>query len=565
MSEKNGMIVKTPDAISTSGGFAPSIHSTPNPVRDLLSVFFRNRRLILITFLSTFVGAVLYVVLFGIKYESSTQILVKHRRADEVVSTDTSSREQESSTDVPTEREINTEISLLKGGDLMAQVVKDNGLDARENHFWNVLIPGRDDSWRVAKATKKLTDDLKITEIPQSNMIEVSYRSSHPQETERVLSDLNRLYLAKHLAVYRPPGVYDFFQHQTQHYQTELEQAERQLASYDLNKGASDPDLDKEILLRKAGEFDGDLRETQADISQTDKRIIELKDLLGKTPDRLTTQITSGDNPQLLAFLKSNLADLETKRTDLLTKYQPTYRLVQEVDKQIADLKANIDSQAQKPVQQQSTGENPTYELLKDELVKASEDLKGFTAKARATAPVVDTYRQQALLMDQKGIQRQDLIRNVKAAEDNYMLYVQKQEQARISDELDKNRILNVAIAEAPSVPGLPVFSPLLLLLAGTVVALMISMTAGFFADYLDPSFRTPGEVIQFLGLPLLACFPKDGHPPRFGLLTSGSGVVESRAGQRPRSPLRVGVNSLLSTPTATGLGKFFGFRGKNR
>ena len=82
------------------------------------------------TFVSTFVGALLSVALFGIKYESSTQILVKHRRADEVVSTDTSSRDQTSSTDVPTEREINTEISLLKSGDLMAAVAKDCGLDA---------------------------------------------------------------------------------------------------------------------------------------------------------------------------------------------------------------------------------------------------------------------------------------------------------------------------------------------------------------------------------------------------------------------------------------------------
>ena len=314
--------------------------------------------------------------------------------------------------------------------------------------------------------------------------------------------------------------------------------------------------------MRKAGEFDGNLRETQADISQTDKRIRELKDLLGKTPDRLTTQVTSGDNPQLLAFLKSNLADLETKRTDLLTKYQPTYRLVQEVDKQIADLKAAIAAEGQKPVHQESTGENPTYELLKEELVKANEDLKGYTAKARATAPVVDTYRQQALLMDQKGIQRQDLIRNIKAAEENYMLYVQKQEQARISDEMDKNRILNVAIAETPGVPGLPVFSPLLLLLPAAVVALMISTAAAFFADYLDPSFRTPEEVMQFLDLPLLACFPKNGHPPRFGLLTAGGGVAESELFIAPVHP-RVGDNSLLSNPVTAGLGKFFGFRGK--
>ena len=152
-----------------------------------------------------------------------------------------------------------------------------------------------------------------------------------------------------------------------------------------MNKDASDPDLDKEILLRKAGEFDGSLRETQADISQTDKRISELNDLLGKTPDRLTTQVTSGDNPQLLAFLKSNLAELETKRTDLLTKYQPTYRLVQEVDQQISDLKTAIAAEGAKPVRQESTGENPTYDLLKSELVKANEDLMGYQGKARAT------------------------------------------------------------------------------------------------------------------------------------------------------------------------------------
>jgi uncharacterized protein involved in exopolysaccharide biosynthesis len=561
MLEKNETIVKSPNSIAM--GPALSMRSSPNTVRELTTVFFRNRRLIKITFWTTFIGAILGVILFGIKYEADTQILVKHRRADEVFSTDTSTRDQMTSTDVPTEREINTEITLLKSGDLMAEIARDCGLDQHEKHIWNVLFPSRDENWRVAKAAQKLHDDLKITEIPQSNMIEVAYRSANPKLAESVVRDLDRLYLAKHLAVYRPPGAYDFFHQQTQHYQNELEQAEGQLASYDLNKDASDPDLDKEILLRKAGEFDGNLQQTQTEISQTDKRIMELKSLMGKTPERLTTQVTSGDNPQLLAFLKSNLADLETKRTDLLTKYQPGYRLVQEADRQIADLKTAIAAEGQRPVQQQSTGENPTYELLKEELVKANEDLKGFAAKARATAPVVDTYRQQARLMDQKGIERQDMIRNVKSAEANYMLYVQKQEQARIADEMDKNRILNVAIAEEPSLPAMPVASPLLLILAGAVLALMISLAAGFFADYLDPSFRTPQEVVQFLDVPLLACFGKNGHPPRFGLLTAGADMAGTGPTHRPGSPNAGVSNVLLSHPVTVGLGKFFGFGGK--
>jgi uncharacterized protein involved in exopolysaccharide biosynthesis len=546
MPEPNEVLMKTsrPNAIEPN----LAVHQTPNTVREMAAVVFRNQKLIRTTFLSALAGVIVCVLLFGVKYESDTQILIKHRRADEVVSTDSSSRDQTSSTDVPTEREINTEISLLKSGDLMAAVAKDCGLDNREKHFWNILIPGRDENWRVAKAARKLADDLKISEIPQSNMIQVAYRSASPQMAERVVSDLDKQYLAKHLAVNRPPGAYNFFHDQVEHYQSELGQAEAQLASYDMSKDASDPDLDKEILIRKAGEFDGSLQETQADISQTSKRLSELRELLNKTPDRLTTQTTSGDNPQLLAFLKSNLADLETKRTDLLTRYQPTYRLVQEVDKQIADLKTAIAAEDQRPVRQESTGENPTYELLKSEMVKANEDLTGYAAKARATAPVVEAYRQQALLVDQKGIQRQDMIRNIKTAEDNYLLYVQKQEQARIADEMDKNDILNVAIAETPSLPALPVFSPLLMLLAGSVLALMVAVAVAFFADYIDPSFRTPDELVQFMDMPLLACFPKNGHAPQFGLLPAATGVGEARSGHA------------LSSSGSSGLTRFFGF-----
>src|SRR5690242_12091781 len=87
--------------------------SSPDTMRELLGIFYRNKRIIRITFLATLGGAILAIALFGIKYEASTQILVKHRRVDDAVSTDASSREQANSTDVPTEREINTEISLL--------------------------------------------------------------------------------------------------------------------------------------------------------------------------------------------------------------------------------------------------------------------------------------------------------------------------------------------------------------------------------------------------------------------------------------------------------------------
>ena len=526
MYEQRGLLpeAQTTDILVRASSGA-RVRSSPDTLRELLGALFRNRRILRNAFLLTFGGALLAVFLFGVKYEADTQILVKHRRADEVVSTDASSRDAENSTDVPTEREINTEISLLKSQDLLQAVVRDLGLDKLQRHRWDILFPWRDDQWRVARATLGLRDGLKITEVPQSNMIHIAYRSRRPELAARILTDLDKQYLAKHLTVYRPAGVYDFFHQQAEHYRQQVQSAEQQLASYDLSKNSSDPELEKEILVKKAGEFEGDLRQTESAVADTQKRISELESEINRTPARLTTQVTSGDNPRLLANLKSSLAELETRRVNLLTKYQPTYRLVQDVDKQIANLQGAIAAQSQAPVRQVSDAQNPTYLLLQAELVKANADLNGFRARARATAPVVNAYQQQALLIDQKGIQRQDLLRNIKDAEQDYTLYVQKQEQARISDELDKSRILNVAIAETPVVPSFSVYSPVMLVLAAAVVALMMSIASAFVADYFDPTFRTPEEIAGVMDLPVLACFAKTDGPPRFGLMP-GTGVL---------------------------------------
>ena len=70
---------------------------------------------------------------------------------------------------------------------------------------------------------KSFDSGLKINEVPQSNIIHIAYRSRHPEFAARILTDLNQRYLAKHLAVYRPAGIFDFFHQQTQHYQQELE------------------------------------------------------------------------------------------------------------------------------------------------------------------------------------------------------------------------------------------------------------------------------------------------------------------------------------------------------
>jgi len=205
------------------------------------------------------------------------------------------------------------------------------------------------------------------------------------------------------------------------------------------------------------------------------------------------------------------LNTLELQRTGLMAKYDPSYRLVQDVDTQIAQTKAAIAQQEKAPLNDNTTDQNPVYTWVDQELAKAQSDLAGYQAQAAADTRIVRAYQQKALSYDQKGITQDDLVREVKAAESNFMLYIAKREQARIQDMLDERRVLNVIIAEPPTYPILSLYSPLLLISLALVFAAMIAGGAALVADYMDPSFRTPDEVRDFLEVPVFASIPENG------------------------------------------------------
>jgi len=81
---------------------------------------------------------------------------------------------------------------------------------------------------------------------------------------------------------------------------------------------------------------------------------------------------------------------------------------------------------------------------------------------------------------------------------------------------LDQTRILNVAVAQDPVVPPLRAQSPWLFGLLAFLLAAVVSVGLAFTLDYLDPSFRTPFEVLNELKIPVLAAVPhQQNEKPR--------------------------------------------------
>ena len=474
-------------------------------LRDVVAPVFRHRRLVALSFLGIFLGSIVAAFLLPKQYRAEMKILVRRERVEPTLTSDKTTV-IDSRSDV-SEEQVQSEVELLRSRDLLENVVKVCGLAPSANRQND-----REQSVSLARAVRNLEKKLQVEPLTKTNLINITYQSRDPEQAARVLNTLSNLYLEKHLAVHRLPGALDFFQKQTERYRNELTANEEHLIRFDSDSGLVSPQLEKEIMLRKQSEFDAALRETRTGIAETDQKISALEAQIAATSPRITTLERTSDNPMLEQQLKSTLLNLELKHTELLSKFAPEYPLVQEVQKQIKQAQAAIQAAEQAPLHEQATDRDPTYAWLDEELAKNRAQLIALRARAQALAPVVETYQAKTHSLDEKGATQEDLVRTIKAAEQNYLLYLQKQEEARISDALDRNRIVNVAIAEAATVPALPMRSPWFTLLLGGLLAALISLGAAYGADYLDPSFRTPQELYDALDVPVLAAVPREAR-----------------------------------------------------
>lgn len=474
--------------------------------RDLLAIIFRQRRIGLISFAVVFVATLVYGLATP-AYQAKMKVLVRRGRVDPVV-TPAPTPSPEFERQEVSEEELNSEVELLRDEEILRTVVRDVALDTEE-HSWLRFWENNEPEVKEERAVRKLGKRLDVEPIRKTTLISITYDSPEPRKAAKVLQCLAKAYLERHQQVHRPSGEFRFFEQQMQQSQRGLEQAEVQMIEFAHTRGVVSAELERDMALQRVNEADGSERQTRVQMEETGQRIRMLQKKFESSPERAVTQIRTADNPELLEKMKSRLLELLLKRTELTTKFRPSYKLVQEVDEQIRETQAAIAAEGLSPVKDETTDQDTTHQWARTELAKAQVELSGLEARSQATRGVLSSYQQAAQRLGDRAILQEQLRRNLKAAEEKYLLYANKREEARIGDALDEGGILNVTLAEQPTAPALPARSRTSIAFLGVLLAGVVSTGMAFAADYLDPAFRTPDEVIAYLGAPVLASLPR--------------------------------------------------------
>lgn len=446
-------------------------------------------------------------------YYSDARLFVRFGRTAVMDPTATATSGQVVSLYDTRESELNSLLEVLRSRSLLERVVEtigaDNILRGRMPESASPIAPvaavpkEKSHAPRHQQALAKLEKSVSIAVPRKTSTIIIGCKAEHPELAQQVVATLVSIYMVEHLRVHHTAGSYEFFQEQTQLLEQRWKAAANQLREAKNQWNIVTIEGKRKLLEGQISDIEGKLLATSGDLATAEAKIESLAGVMGSLPEQIPT--LSVDSPsQAVDGMRQELYKVESREQELATKFSDKHPQVLAIRSTISELKKILAEQDQ--VRSSETkGVNPSRQSVELALLNersSADSLRGRAARLKEQRTQLATQLKE---LNSRDMQLGELQRNVDLAETRYRAYAEKLEQARINDQLDKERISNISVVQPASFVAKPSGPRKIYVFGlGFAVALFGSVGIALLAAMLDPAFKRLADIEEILRLPVL-------------------------------------------------------------
>ena len=455
--------------------------------------------------LGTFVAGTLamYIALplcFTDMYESNARLLVKVGR-ENVETPPTVQNGQVFSQGVRV-ADINSEVQILSARGLIESVVDKLGPDA----FRQVMAPPQ--NWtgypkyyakQVAHAVKRgyrefligvglqrrltpredvilsLAAGVKVEPVRDSDILVLHVRTPSPKLSMDVAIALLDAYLQRRMEIRRAPAGSEFFEARLSEARDRLSKLQVDRAGVRTKWNLVAPDEQRSMYLKQLSGIETELVQNESEIRKY-RRQQELMTLqLRKMPELVRKEQVEAANPSIQP-IKERIAALQVERAKLASRYKSGTEVMNKMDAEIADLNLALNRENPTVLHSVTSEPDPLRREFRVGIEHQTVQVAGLeTQDDYLRIPEVQ-LRQEARDLNRGIDAMEGAEREYRRAEQDYLSYSKRLEEARMSEALDFRRIANVALVEPPETPIEPA-SPRKLFLMG--ISMAVSLILG--------------------------------------------------------------------------------------
>jgi len=499
-----------PELVRPINGSPPvPYYVDPNPQQDgginaklILYALFKRKWQVLGIVAVVVLSILVTSLMRPLVYKTSAKLLVRPARAEIQMG---AGAQRELTFPVSASSEMmNSEMEILRSQELLRLAIE-------RMEKAGTPIFGADTTMSMTEQVAALQGMVNVAQTPESNVIAIDLFAKNREKGQAILGAIVDTFLERHAEVHGSTGASAFFSDQKKITLDRLQGAETRLGDFIDREQLIMPEDQIRAALKGASRGSDSIAISQAKVRGLERRVQKLREQIATAP---TLQRDIEKVNPTATSLAVELGRKETERADLLQHYTDNDRLVVDINAQIAMLQGRLaEAKVASVVGTERISVNPIRQELERRLLQSELNLADMTARVSGLEEKLDRQAEdatkEAVALRQKSIELSRLEQEVAVAREAYQLYERKQEEARISEALDKERFLNVSVIDGPTLPLQPVnkMNPLMLvaaLIAGT--GLGVGTAVGL--EFLGRNFKFEEQVEQYLELPVFAVIP---------------------------------------------------------
>lgn len=429
---------------------------------DCVKALYRFKVRALAIFVLVVALGVTWVFTLPHQFESDAMLFV--RIGWENASLDPTGNKGEAAAAATCESEISTMIEHLRSRQILEKAM-------------NVVLPASEGESRETreKAFNEFKDKISVSSPKASMVIRIAAKGKNPEEAQKIVATLTDIYLDEHLRVSRPAGSYEFLSEHSNRLREEFEAIQAELRDAKNRIGLASVEGRRAALETQISEVEMKIHEVTSALLASEAKLENLDTAIDALPDPLLKQMVSGTPNDGYADMRARLFELQVQREELGAKFTADHPMYIAIEKQVKKMEALLEKEAP-----------DRSEIIRS--ISASEKAAqaAMNAQIKSLRVQLAELQESLTLLNNNETNVAFLSLKLTHAQNRYMVYDAKAEDARIEEGLLRQKLSNVRVIQPASYALLPVGprkSSLLLLvvvcgfIGGSAIALLSEFT----------------------------------------------------------------------------------------
>lgn len=460
---------------------------------DTLLLLWRAKWLMLAVFLPLGLAALAITFLTPTQYTASTRLLVRpgQEHAFDPVTGGPAQLALPQPADV-----VRAEAELARSPAIAERTIRAVGLSRLYPRLADTRLRPRDgeeDSVSEA-ALAAFAAHVEVSTSPGSSLLLMSFRHENPDLAAETLNRFVDEYLVYRREVLSGQGT-QVLADQRGLIEARLAEADAAIRAYLATEGAGDYEAELTAATRRLADLVNERAEVRASLREAEARSESLARQMSAIPREVDLFVESTSEQEL--------AKLRLTREDLLARYLPDSRAVQDIERRIKQMEAFL---ATAPAQGlRRIGPNPTWQALEVDRAVQAATIGALTGRLAALETQEAEIRAALARLDQLKPDFLRLKRDRDALDAAANAFAAREQAERTRADLAARSVDNVAVYEAARPPQRSDVAVPAIAVAAAVIGFIAALVIGLLRVWTAAGLPTSASVERTLGLPVLA------------------------------------------------------------